>query len=496
MSATTPLDSYTKSSLQSHKDDSQNNSNHKQPLPTPDHSAAITALKERFGKQLSTNLTTREQHGHTMTWLTNQPPDAVLTVYDKQEVAAAVAICNDYKMPVIAFGIGSSLEGQLNAPHGGLCLDMHAMDAILQVHNEDLTVTVQPGVTREQLNHYLRDTGLFFPIDPGANASIGGMVATRASGTNAVRYGTIKDVVLALEVVTASGEIIRTGTRAKKSAAGYDLTRLMIGSEGTLGIVTEVTLKLSGISECIGSGLCHFPTVEEACQAVMLTIQMCLPIARIELLDSLQVKACNLYANLDLLETPTLFVEFHGTEASVREQAETFNEIIEEFNGSDFVWDTNEAERKRLWQARHNAYHASSALRPEASALSTDACVPISRLAECVSATAKDIEDSGMIGPIVGHVGDGNFHVLLLVDTNNPEEIATADAIISRLAVRAIEMDGTCTGEHGIGQGKQKYMAQEHGNAVAVMQAIKSALDPNNILNPGKIWPQPLAVTE
>jgi len=462
----------------------------------PDHSAAITALQTQFGAQLNINQTVREQHGHTMTWLTNQPPDAVLTVNDKHDVATAVAICNQHQMPVIAFGIGSSLEGQLNAPYGGLCIDMHAMDAILQVHNEDLTVTVQPGVTREQLNHYLRDTGLFFPIDPGANASIGGMVATRASGTNAVRYGTMKDVVLALEVVTANGDIVRTGTRAKKSAAGYDLTRLMIGSEGTLGIVTEVTLKLFGLSECIGSGLCHFKTIEDACQAVMLTIQMCLPIARIELLDALQIKACNQYANLDLLETPTLFVEFHGTEAGVREQVQTFTEIIEEFGGTDFVWDTNEAERKRLWQARHNAYHASSALRPEASALSTDACVPISRLAKCVSATAKDIEESGMIGPIVGHVGDGNFHVLLLVNTDDPAEVATADGIISRLAIRAIEMDGTCTGEHGIGQGKQKYMEQEHGNAIPLMQAIKSALDPKNILNPGKIWPQPLVITE
>ncbi len=463
-------------------------------LVKPNHSDAIAALQTRFGKQLSLNQTVREQHGHTMTWLANQPPDAVLTVQDKHEVAAAVEICNQYQMPVIAFGIGSSLEGQLNAPYGGLCIDMHTMDAILQVNNEDLTVTVQPGVTREQLNHYLRDTGLFFPIDPGANASIGGMVATRASGTNAVRYGTMKDVVLALEVVTASGDIVRTGTRAKKSAAGYDLTRLMIGSEGTLGIVTEVTLKLFGISECIGSGICHFPTIEDACQAVMLTIQMCLPIARIELLDAMQIKACNQYANLDLIETPTLFVEFHGTEASVAEQAQIFTDIIEEFGGTDFAWDTNEAERKRLWQARHNAYHASSALRPEASALSTDACVPISRLAECVSATAKDIEASGMIGPIVGHVGDGNFHVLLLVDTNNPEEVATADGIISRLASRAIEMDGTCTGEHGIGQGKQKYMQQEHGNALVLMQAIKSALDPKNILNPGKIWPETLPI--
>lgn len=466
------------------------------PLQTPDYSAAITALKDKFAEQLSTNKTVCAQHAHTMTWLAPQPPSAVLTAYTKEDVASAVAICNQFKMPVIAFGTGSSLEGQLNAPQGGLCIDMNAMNAILQVNSDDLTVTVQPGVTREQLNHYLRDTGLFFPIDPGANASIGGMVATRASGTNAVRYGTMKDVVLALEVVTASGEIIRTGSRAKKSAAGYDLTRLIIGSEGTLGIVTEITLKLFGISECIGSGICHFPSIEAACQATMLTIQMCLPIARIELLDALQIKACNQYDNLQLAETPTLFVEFHGTDAAVHEQAQTFAEIIAEFGGTDFHWDTDESERKRLWQARHNAYHASAALRPEAKPLSTDACVPISRLAECVSATAQDIEAAGMIGPIVGHVGDGNFHVLLLVDTNNPEEIQKAEAIIGRLALRAIEMDGTCTGEHGIGQGKQKYMSHEHGNALAIMQAIKAALDPNNILNPGKIWPQALAMVD
>ena len=454
-----------------------------------DYSEAIEKLTELFADQLSVNLTTRQQHAHTMTWLQNQPADAVLVARDKQDVAKAVAICNQHQMPVIAFGIGSSLEGQLNAPYGGLCIDMSEMNEVLQVNNEDLTVTVQPGVTREQLNHYLRDTGLFFPIDPGANATIGGMVATRASGTNAVRYGTMKDVVLALEVVTADGKIIKTGTRAKKSAAGYDLTRLMIGSEGTLGIVTEITLKLFGITECIGSGICHFPTVEAACEATMMTIQMCLPVARIELLDTLQVKACNSYSNLGLKEMPTLFVEFHGSEAGVQEQAQIFAEIVEECGGSDFAWDSNEEERNKLWHARHNAYPASCALRPEAQALSTDACVPISRLAECVSETAKDIEASGMIGPIVGHVGDGNFHVLLLVDTDNPEEVKTAEELVGRLAKRAIDMEGTCTGEHGIGQGKQKYIQYEHGDAVMLMQAIKQALDPKNILNPGKIWP-------
>lgn len=460
-----------------------------EPTSKKDYSDAIEQLKQLFGDQLSVNFTTRQQHAHTMTWLENQPPDAVLVAKDKHDVAKAVALCHQYEMPVIAFGIGSSLEGQLNAPYGGLCIDMSEMNEVLQVNNEDLTVTVQPGVTREQLNHYLRDTGLFFPIDPGTNATIGGMVATRASGTNAVRYGTMKDVVLALEVVTADGKIIKTGTRAKKSAAGYDLTRLMIGSEGTLGIVTEITLKLFGITECIGSGICHFPTVEAACEATMMTIQMCLPIARIELLDTLQVKACNRYSNLTLKEMPTLFVEFHGSEAGVQEQAQIFAEIVEECGGSDFAWDSNEEARNKLWHARHNAYPASCALRPEAKALSTDACVPISRLAECVSETAKDIEASGMVGPIVGHVGDGNFHVLLLVDTNNPEEVQTAEALVGRLAKRAIDMDGTCTGEHGIGQGKQKYMQHEHGDAVLLMQAIKQALDPKNILNPGKIWP-------
>lgn len=450
--------------------------------------AALEALKARFGDSLSTNVTVREQHGHTTTWLPTQAPDAVLTAKNKEEVADAVKICHQYAMPVIAFGVGSSLEGHLNAPFGGLCIDMHQMNEILHVNNEDLTVTVQPGVTREQLNHYLRDTGLFFPIDPGANASIGGMVATRASGTNAVRYGTMKDVVLSLEVVMANGEIIRTGGRAKKSAAGYDLTRLIIGSEGTLGIVTEITLKLFGIPEAIGSGICHFPTVEDACNAVMTTIQMCLPIARIELLSALQIKACNQYSNLNLAEKPTLFVEFHGTENGVAEQAELFADIISEFGGEDFSWDSNEAERKRLWTARHNAYHAACALNPNAKALSTDACVPISRLAECVQQTAEDIEKAGMIGPIVGHVGDGNFHVLLLVDTEKEGEIEKAEGIIGRLAERAIDMDGTCTGEHGIGQGKRKYMQKEHGNAIDFMKAIKTALDPQDILNPGKIW--------
>ncbi len=391
-------------------------------------------------------------------------------------------------MPVIAFGTGSSLEGQLNAPKGGLCIDMSMMNEVVHVNEADLTATVQAGVTREFLNQYLRNTGLFFPIDPGANATLGGMVATRASGTNAVRYGTMKDVVLSLEVVMPNGDIIRTGSRAKKSSAGYDLTRLIIGSEGTLGIVTEITVKLFGIPDCVGSGICHFPSIDLACQAVMTTIQYGLPIARIELLDTLQIKACNAYSKLSLKEMPTLFVEFHGTTSHVTEQAELFAEIIADFDGSDFAWDTVEEKRKQLWTARHNAYLASRALCPELSSLSTDACVPISRLAECVTKTVADIEREGMLAPIVGHVGDGNFHVLLLVNMQDDNEVKKAEGILQRLAERAIAMDGTCTGEHGIGQGKRKYMQTEHGEALTVMKAIKKAIDPNNIMNPDKIW--------
>lgn len=456
------------------------------------YQAAIACLQERFDRQLSTNLTVRQQHAHTTTWLQNQPADAVLVAKDKQDVADAVKICAEHQMPVVAFGIGSSLEGQLNAPHGGLCIDMSQMDQVVEVSAEDLTATVQAGVTREALNHYLRDTGLFFPLDPGANATIGGMVATRASGTNAVRYGTMKDVVLALEVVLPDGQIIKTGSRAKKSSAGYDLTRLIIGSEGTLGIVTEVTVRLFGQPEVVGSGLCHFPSIDMACQATIATIQMCLPIARIELLDPVQIRACNQYSKLDLAEQATLFVEFHGTEQSVAEQTAVFAEIISDFGGADFTWHTDEAARKQLWTARHHAYFAACALRPEAKGLSTDACVPISRLAECVTATQADIIASGMLAPIVGHVGDGNFHVLLLVDIDNPDEIKQAEEIIGRLAHRAIEMGGTCTGEHGVGQGKRKYMSAEHGDALKVMRAIKQAIDPHNIMNPNKIFPDEL----
>ena len=431
-----------------------------------------------------------EQHAHTTTGLESQIPDGVVFAQSTEEVSRIVAICHEHGVPVIAFGTGSSLEGQLNAPYGGISIDLSGMNTIVEVCAEDLNCTVQAGVTRKQLNDYLRDTGLFFPIDPGADASLGGMAATRASGTNAVRYGTMKDNVLALKAVMADGTIIQTASKAKKSSAGYDLTRLLVGSEGTLGIITEVSLKLSGIPQAISGGICGFPDLESACNAVIMTIQCGIPVARIELLDTLQVKAVNIHSKLGLAERPTLLVEFHGTENGVAEQAELFADIIGEFGGSDFEWATKPEDRTRIWTARHESYWATYALRPGAKSVSSDACVPISQLAECVRQTQVDIEASGFLAPIVGHVGDGNFHVQLLLDPENPEEHAKADAFLERLAERAIAMGGTCTGEHGVGQGKMKYMNQEFGAALAYMVAIKQAFDPKNILNPGKILPE------
>ncbi|POF28697.1 D-lactate dehydrogenase (cytochrome) [Roseibium marinum] len=451
---------------------------------------AIAELKDRFGERCATSAALREQHGHTTTWLKNQPPDAVVFAESTEEVAETVRLCAARKVPVIPFGTGSSLEGHVNAPFGGVSLDLSRMNSVLEVHAEDLDCRVEAGVTRKQLNSHLRDTGLFFPIDPGADASLGGMAATRASGTNAVRYGTMKDAVLALTVVTADGRIIRTGGRAKKSSAGYDLTRLFVGSEGTLGVITELTLRLHGQPEAISGGVCPFPDVNSACKAVISTIQMGIPVARIELLDALQVRACNTYSKLDLAETPTLFLEFHGSEAGVREQSEMFSQIAEEFGGGPFNWATVAEERTKLWTARHDAYWAGKTLKPEAQIMVTDVCVPISRLAECVSETVEDIAREGFLAPIVGHVGDGNFHVQILVDLDKPEEIRRTEAFVERLALRAIEMDGTCTGEHGVGQGKRKYLRREHGDALEVMGAIKQALDPGNIMNPGKILPQ------
>ena len=448
----------------------------------------VGILKQRYGERVSTSQSMREQHSHTTTQIGSQLPDAVVFVEDKQEVADVVGICAEHKCPIIPFGVGSSLEGHVNAAHGGISIDMNAMNAVLAVHEEDLDAVVQPGVTREGLNEHLRDKGLFFPIDPGANASLGGMAATRASGTNAVRYGTMKDNVIALEAVMANGEVIRTGTRAKKSSAGYDLTRLMVGSEGTLGIITELTMKLQGIPESIAGGICSFPSVEAACNAVIATIQYGIPVARIELLDPLQVRACNQYSHLSLPENPLLLLEFHGTEQSVKEQSNLFGEIAAEFTPHAFQWTTNPEERTKLWKARHDAFWACLSLMPGAEGISTDVCVPISRLAECVEETRRDIEDTGLTAPIIGHVGDGNFHVLPLAMPGDDASYKAIAEFSSRLSERAIAMGGTCTGEHGIGQGKMKYLRQELGGAVDVMQAIKTTLDPDNIMNPGKLF--------
>ncbi|ESR27310.1 FAD-linked oxidase C-terminal domain-containing protein [Lutibaculum baratangense] len=449
--------------------------------------AALSALASRFGDRMSTSAAVREQHGHTTTWHANMPPDAVVYARSEDEVAEIVRICAGHGMPVIPFGTGTSLEGQVNAPFGGVSIDMSQMNRILAVHPEDLDCVVEPGVTRKALNEYLRDQGLFFPIDPGANASIGGMASTRASGTNAVRYGTMKDAVLSLRAVMPDGRVIRTGTRARKSSAGYDLTRLMVGAEGTLGVITELTLRLHGIPEAISAGVCQFETLEGACSAVVATIQSGIPVARIELLDELQVRASNAYSKLTLQEKPSLFVEFHGSEAGVREQAELFGAIAAEFGGGEFAWAREQEARNRLWQARHDAYWACVALRPGAKAIATDVCVPISRLAECIMKSREDLDRANLLGPIVGHVGDGNFHVSLLVDMTDSAEVEAAGGFMSRLVDRAIEMGGTCTGEHGVGHGKTKYLAKELGEAVDVMRAVKQAIDPGCIMNPGKI---------
>lgn len=452
--------------------------------------AAIRDLAAAFGNRLVTSQAVRAQHGNILTWIPNQPPDAVVFPQSTADVQQAVGICAKHKMPIIPFGTGTSLEGHINAPQGGVSIDFRDMNRILAVHPQDLDCVIEPGVTRKQINEHLRDQGLFFPIDPGADASLGGMAATRASGTNAVRYGTMKDNVLSMKVVLANGELMTTSTRAKKSAAGYDLTRLMIGSEGTLGVITELTLKLYGIPEAISAGICPFPSVEAACNATILTIQSGIPVARIELLDALQVKGVNAYSKLTLPETPLLLVEFHGSEASVAEQAESFGDIAQDLGGGPFEWATKAEDRSRLWQARHDAYYAARSLRPGTNALATDACVPISRLAECVTETQIDAKETGLIAPLVGHVGDGNFHLTLLLDMDDESELKKAKSFLERLAERALRMEGTCTGEHGIGQGKMKYLLAEHGPvAMATMRAIKAALDPHGIMNPGKMLP-------
>ncbi|MEM9707599.1 MAG: FAD-linked oxidase C-terminal domain-containing protein [Pseudomonadota bacterium] len=452
--------------------------------------ATVTGiLAQRFGPRCSTGADIRRQHGHTTTWLVNQPPDAVVFAESTEEVADIVRVAADHSVPIIPFGTGTSLEGHLNAPAGGISVDLSKMDQVLEVHAEDLDCVVQPGVTRSQLNTYLRDTGLFFPVDPGADASLGGMTATRASGTNAVRYGTMRENVLALEAVMADGSIIRTGGRARKSSAGYDLTRLLVGSEGTLGIVTEITLRLQGIPEAMSAARCSFPSVDAACQTVIETMQLGVPVARIELLDPTVVAAVNAYSKLDLPLETMLLLEFHGSEAGVAEQAETVGDLAASNGGEGFVWTGHAEERTKLWQARHDAYWALNATRPGCRALSTDLCVPISRLAEIVTATTAKAAEYDITAPILGHAGDGNFHSIFLMAPDDAAEAARAERFMGWMAETAIAMGGTVTGEHGIGQGKTSYMEAEHGQGIAAMRAIKTALDPQNILNPGKILP-------
>ncbi|MEM1352793.1 MAG: FAD-linked oxidase C-terminal domain-containing protein, partial [Pseudomonadota bacterium] len=440
----------------------------------PRNEAGLTTvlgvLKQQFGDRLQTGESIRQQHGHTTTWIENQPPDAVVFAHSVEDVADIVTVCAAHEVPVIPYGTGTSLEGHLNAPAGGISIDLSALDRVLEVNAGDLDCRVQPGVTREDLNTHLRDQGLFFPIDPGANASLGGMAATNASGTNAVLYGTMKDNILGLEAVMADGRVIRTGTRARKSSAGYDLTRLLVGSEGTLCVITEITLRLRGIPEAISSARCSFRSVDAACQTVMAVIQYGLPVARIELLDTEMVKAINHYSKLGLPETPLLLLEFHGTEGSVIEQSEVFGALAEEHGAEGFEATTTTEERNALWKARHDAYWAMLQYRPGANGVATDVCVPISRLAEAVTAAQDKARSLDLVMLTVGHVGDGNFHATPLVDMSDAEEVERAAEFVSWLNDLAISMDGTCTGEHGIGQGKMPYLVKELGDATDFMR--------------------------
>lgn len=453
-----------------------------------DAAPAIEELKALLGERLSTSTGVRDHHSKDESWHIPHRPDAVAFPNDTEEVSKIVQVCAKHRIPVVAYGTGTSLEGAVIPEHGGIVIDLVNLNQVLRVNAEDLDVTVQARVTRKQLNEHIRDLGLFFPIDPGADASLGGMAATRASGTNAVRYGTMRENVLALTVVLADGRIIRTSRRARKSAAGYDLTRLFVGSEGTLGIITEVTLRLYGMPEAMAAAVCSFDTLEGAINTVIQTIQLGVPVARIELLDDVQMDAVNRFSKLDYPVKNTLFVEFHGTEAGVKEQAELVQSLAAENTGGEFKWATKPEERTQLWTARHDVTYANKALRPGCEIWATDVCVPISRLAECILETKQDLAESFLIAPLVGHVGDGNFHLGFLIDRNDPKEMAEAERLNERLVMRALAMDGTCTGEHGIGLGKMKFLTAEHGEAVSVMRAVKKALDPLGIMNPGKIF--------
>ncbi len=451
--------------------------------------ALIDALKARFAANCSTALVVREQHGRDESSFSAPPPSAVIFAESTRDVADAVKLAGDFNVPVIPFGVGSSLEGHLLAVQGGISIDVSRMNRVLAINADDLTVTVQPGVTRKQLNEEIKSTGLFFPIDPGADASIGGMAATRASGTNAVRYGTMRENVLALEVVTADGSVIRTGTRAKKSSAGYDLTRLMVGSEGTLGVMTEITLKIYPLPEAVSAAICSFPSIEAAVHTTIQVIQLGVPIARVELIDKNTVRMVNAYAKLGLREEPMLLMEFHGSPASVKEQAQTVQELASDLGGNAFEWAETPEERTRLWTARHNAYFAAVQSKPGCRVISTDTCVPISKLADCLLDSVAEADASGIPYFLVGHVGDGNFHFGYLLDPNLPKEREVAEALNHQLVARALSLEGTCTGEHGVGLHKMDFLVTEAGvGAVDMMRTIKRALDPKNIMNPGKIF--------
>ncbi|UUC93834.1 MULTISPECIES: FAD-binding oxidoreductase [Comamonas] len=449
----------------------------------------LQALQTRFGGQCSTALAVREQHGRDEGAISAPPPAAVVFAESTRDVQDAVTLCDQYGVPVIAYGAGSSLEGHLLAVQGGITIDVSRMNRVLSVNTEDLTITVQPGITRKALNEAIKDTGFFFPIDPGADASIGGMTSTRASGTNAVRYGTMRENVLALEVVTASGEVVRTGNRAKKSAAGYDLTRLLVGSEGTLGIFTEITLRIYPLPEAVSAAICSFSSIESAVHTVIQTIQMGIPIARVELVDVNSVRMVNAYSKLSLREEPMLLMEFHGSPTGVKEQAEMVQDIAHEFGGNAFEWAERPEDRTRLFTARHNAYFAAVSSVPGCRCITTDACVPISRLADALLECVTEADASGIPYFLVGHVGDGNFHFGYLIDPDNDAQRQQAEQLNHTLVARAIALGGTCTGEHGIGIHKQGFLLEEAGaGAVQMMRAIKQALDPKNILNPGKIF--------
>ena len=456
------------------------------PLPE----ALIKALRQRFDSRFSQSESVRQQHGRDESVHAPELPDGVVFAESTEEVAEIMKLCRQHGTPVIPYGVGSSVEGHLLAVRGGISLDLSGMNKVVAIHAEDLDATVQTGVTRKQLNEALKGTGLFFPIDPGADASLGGMAATRASGTNAVRYGTMRENVMAMTVVMADGSIIKTGGRAKKSSAGYDLTRLLVGSEGTLGIIAELTVKLYPVPEAMSAAVCTFPSIDEAVNTVIQTIQMGVPIARVELLDALTLTAINRFSKTTLPERPTLFFEFHGSDASVAEQAEFVQQIAGERGGENFQWATRPEDRTRLWQARHDAYFACLQMKPGCRAFPTDVCVPISRLAECIHATNEDLQQVSIPIMLFGHVGDGNFHLVVLVDPDNEKDMQEAEWINERVVERALVMEGTCTGEHGIGLGKKKFMVREHGEgAIEVMRALKQALDPENLLNPGKILP-------